>query len=114
MFMYKYLQDILTTLCFSSQKPILFSSVVTSQVKNPLYTVLYSGMFCLIQANLMARAHLVFTAWPQLADTTIPPKLYNPVSLNINTTHTPYNEATAAIWLLPVYGYGQSMVAVNL
>ena len=26
MFMYKYLQDVLTTLCFSSQNPILFSS----------------------------------------------------------------------------------------
>ena len=62
----------------------------------------------------MARPHLVFTAWLQLADTTIPTELYNPVALNINTTHTPYNVATAALRLQPVYSYGQSTVTVSL
>ena len=62
----------------------------------------------------MARPHLALTAWQQLAHTTIPPKLYNPVALNINMTHTPYNMATAALRLQPVYSYGCSTVAVNL
>ena len=57
----------------------------------------------------MARPHLVFTAWPQLTDTTIPTKLYNPVA-----THTPYTAATADLRLRPVYGYGQSTVAATL
>ena len=62
----------------------------------------------------MARLHLVLMAWPQLADTTIPPKLYNPVALNINTAHTPYNADTVNLRLRPIYGYGQSMVRANL
>ena len=62
----------------------------------------------------MARLHLVFTAWLQLPDTTISPKLYNPVALNINTTHTPSNAATAALRLRSIYSYGQSTVAASL
>ena len=48
---------------------------------------------------------MVFTAWPQLADTTIPPKFYNPCcfELKYHTRHTMW------LWLLyglrPVYGY---------
>ena len=37
MFMYKYLQDVLTTLCFTCQLRDLFSAH-TPLVRNPLYT----------------------------------------------------------------------------
>ena len=37
-----------------------------------------------------------------------------PVALNINATHTPYNAATATLRLRPIYGYGQSTVTDNL
>ena len=41
-------------------------------------------------------------------------KTLQPVALNINTAHTPYNAATAALRLQPIYGYGQSTVTVDL
>ena len=64
-----------TLLCsyFSSQKPIIHSSVLTSQVRNPLYTLQRNAL----PYNLMVRPHLVFMAWLQLVDTVILIKLYN-------------------------------------
>ena len=43
MFMYKYLQDVLTTLCFSSQKPIMFSSVLLCSPCTVECSALYTG-----------------------------------------------------------------------
>ena len=63
---------------------------------------------------MTARPHLVLIAWQQLAGTTITPKLYNPVALNINMAHTPYNVTTTALRLQPIYVYSQSTVMANL
>ena len=96
----------------SSQIPILHSSVLTSQVRNPLYTPQWNALPYIGEFDGQAALGiygLAATCGHNNTNQTL-----QPVALNINTAHTPYNVATAALQLRPVYGYGQSMVAANL
>ena len=86
-----YLLIILLYTCLCTNIYKMFSQHYVSHFRNPFCSPLFSllkskpiahsmlciGILCLIQVNLTARPHLKFTAWPQLADTTIPTTLYN-------------------------------------
>ena len=126
MFMYKYLQDVLTILCFTFQLRDLFSAH-TPLVRYPFYTPLFSPHNSETHCTLF----LQWNALPYIGkfDGQAAFGIYGlaatcghnntnqtlqPVALNINTTHTPYNAATAALRLRPVYGCSQAMVMVNL
>ena len=85
MFMYKYLQVVLTTLYFSSQRPILFCTVECSAVYRQ---ILQPGRIWYLRPGDNLR-------------TTIPPKLYPNSTVTVNQQ------------LRRIDGYGQSTVVVN-
>ena len=85
---------------FSSQKPIVHSSLQWNALR---YTGKFDGQAAFGIYGLVA------TCGHNNTNQTL-----QPVALNINTAHTRYNVATAALQLQPVYGYCQSMVAANL
>ena len=126
MFMYKYLQDVLTILCFTFQLRDLFSAH-TPLVRYPFYTPLFSPhnseTHCthVLQWNALpyigkfdGRAAFGIYGLAATCRHNNTNQTLQPVALNINTTHTPYNTTTAALRLRPIYGYGQSTVMANL
>ena len=97
---------------YSSQIPILHSSVLTSQVRNPLYTPQWNALPYIGKFDGQAALGIYGLAATCGRNNTN--QTLQPVALNINIAHTPYNVATAALRLQPVYGYCQSTVAANL
>ena len=107
MFMYKYLQNVLTTLCFTFQLRDLFSA------HTPL--VRYPFLVTLLCSHFSSQKHIVhfslqWNALPYIG------KFACQATLGIYglAATCGHNNITAALRLRPIYGYGQSMVMVYL
>ena len=122
--MYIYSQDVLTTLCFSSQKPIVHPSVLTSQVRNQLYPLQWNALPYIGKFDSQAAFGIFGLAATCRHNNTN--QTLQPVALNINTAHTHcamqlrmlfcYGQSAFAanLRLRPLYGCGQSTVTANL
>ena len=100
MFLESETHSVLLCSHFSSQKPIVHSSLQWNALP-------YIGKF---DSQVAFGIYgLAATCGHNNTNHTL-----QPVALNINTAPTRYNAATAALRLRLIYGYGQSMVMVNL
>ena len=120
-----YLLIIFLYTCLCTNIYRMFSQHYVSQVRNPFCSVLFSTQKPIVHCSLKWNAvpyigkfdgqaafgiySLAATCGHNNTNQTL-----QPVALNINTAHTSYNAATAALPLWPVYGYGQSTVTANL
>ena len=100
MFLKSETHSVLLCSDFSSQKPIVHSPLQWNALP-------YIGKFDSQAA--FGNNGLAATCGHNNTNQTL-----QPVALNINTAHTMYNAATAALRLQPIYGYSQSMVVANL
>ena len=115
-----YLLIILLYTCLCTNIYKMFSQHYVSQVRNPFCSLLFSLssqkpiVHCSLQWNALPYLTARFDGQAATCGHNNTNQTLQPVALNINTAHTPYTSATAALWLRPIYSCGQSTVTANL